>query len=603
MQGDYNWLYSTAAAQHWQIITAKRRSGVVAPLFSLFSNQSIGIGEFPDLNLLVDWCQNTGISIIQLLPLNDVGYAFTPYDAKSSFALEPMYLALEKLRDVPADFAKSIAALRIAFPNGDQRVNYEIKKAKLDLLRQMFDSNTWHDCEVFQDFLSKSEFWLNDYALFKILKQQELDKAWWEWPSEYQDKTSEACQHLYDKNADDVLFQKWLQWQLYEQLILVKAYAKSKNVLIMGDLPFLVSKDSVDVWSNQSYFKLNLASGAPPDMYFADGQKWGMPPYAWDAIAAQKYDYLIQKLNYSENFFDMFRIDHFVGIFRLWTIPLDQSGAAGFFDPQDEALWEEHGKKLLDVMLANTNMFPCAEDLGTVPDCSYKTIREYGLVGMDVQRWQRDWGKTNRYKADHEYRSNSIAAISTHDTCDFQGWWIYEVGTVEAAVFRQSCESHGLDADWLISQLFDLGKSADGRLRWKKELDSEDKLIAVLQRPVDQVWSFVSQYRETFSEQALFWEHVGMTGSVESEFSREFAKKTLEKVNQTVAIFSIQLLQDWLSISALYENMDPRNCRINRPGTISETNWSVVMPVSLESLKTLDINQTILEMNRTSERI
>ncbi|MCK5243284.1 4-alpha-glucanotransferase [bacterium] len=604
MDYDYNWLYTTPAAQHWKKITTSRRAGVVAPLFSLYSRQSIGIGEFSDLSLLIDWCQKTGISIIQLLPLNDVGFTFTPYDAKSSFALEPMYLALEKLHAVPKEaFVKDIAALRKAFPSGTESVNYGIKKAKLKLLQDMFQSQTWENCAAFTSFLKQNEFWLNDYALFKIVKTLHEEKAWWEWPDELQRKAPEACQKLLKKYAVDIFFQKWLQWQLYEQLLSVKAYAQSKNVLLLGDLPLLVSKDSADVWAHQTYFKLNLASGAPPDMYFADGQTWGMPPYAWDVIAKHGYDYLIQKLKYAEHFFDMFRIDHFVGIFRLWTIPLNQSELKGVFDPQEEAVWEQHGKQLLDVMLSNTTMFPCAEDLGTVPDCSYKTIREYGIVGMDVQRWQRDWGNTNRFFADHEFRPNSIAAISTHDTCDLRGWWQYEVGTVEEAVFRQKCQNRGLDADRLIPQIFAQAKSADGRLRWKTELDSEDKFLAVLQRPRDQVRDFLSQYRETFSEREIFWRHVGLTGKAKEEFSREFAKKTLEKVNQTVSIFSIQLLQDWLSLSTLFADKDPREYRINRPGTLGDHNWSMIMPLALETLLELEINTSIREINRNTGRI
>jgi len=113
-----------------------------------------------------------------------------------------------------------------------------------------------------------------------------------------------------------------------------------------------------------------------------------------------------KKLQYAEYFYQLYRIDHFVGIFRIWTI--DPAIHHGAFDPASEALWEAHGKKLLDVMLKNTAMLPCAEDLGTVPDCSYRTLREYGLVGMDVQRWQRWWGKGDAYKEDQDYRVNAI---------------------------------------------------------------------------------------------------------------------------------------------------------------------------------------------------
>jgi len=158
----------------------------------------------------------------------------------------------------------------------------------------------------------------------------------------------------------------------------------------MGDLPFLVSRDSADVWANKNYFKLHLTSGAPPDMYFAMGQKWGMPPYRWEEIEKDKYIYIKEKLKFAANFYNMFRIDHFVGLFRVWTIenntPEEQASLIGNFDPKNKPLWKKSGEKIIDVMIQNPEMLPCAEDLGTVPDCSNKTLEEYGIPGMDVQR-------------------------------------------------------------------------------------------------------------------------------------------------------------------------------------------------------------------------
>ncbi len=154
----------------------------------------------------------------------------------------------------------------------------------------------------------------------------------------------------------------------------------------MGDLPFLVSRDSADVWAYKNYFKLTLSSGAPPDMYFSMGQRWGMPPYSWDNIEAGNYSYIRERLLYAENFFDMFRIDHFIGLFRVWTIdlktPEELKGLYGRFDPEDNYYWEEHGKKILEVINNSTTMLACAEDLGTVPDCSDKVLKEFSVTSI-----------------------------------------------------------------------------------------------------------------------------------------------------------------------------------------------------------------------------
>jgi len=604
----YQWLYTTPAGKQWERIGAQRRAGVAVPLFSLYSRQSIGIGDLMNIPLLVDWCRETGLSIIQLLPLNDTGFNFTPYAAQSTFALEPMYLSLEKLCELDtAAFAPQLHDMRMQFPAGQQRVDYQIKAAKLKILQNMFKSKSWEKSKRFQEFQSKNDFWLDDYALFKVIKNNQQEKAWWEWPEDLKKLTPKLLAAFRQRYKEALTFQKWLQWQLYEQFIVVQSYAQSKNVWLMGDLPFLVSKDSADVWARQHYFKLHLSAGAPPDIYYADGQRWGMPPYNWDAIAANNYDYLINKLQYAENFYDLFRIDHFVGIFRIWTIPVLESanhtGTQGVFDPAEEADWEKHGRKLLDVMLANTRMLPCAEDLGTVPDCSYKVIREYGLVGTDVQRWQRHWGKSYDFKGDEEFRLNAIATGSTHDTMDLRGWWEYEIGTIDEMVFRHKCLNRGLDSDWLIDQLFDTEKSVEGRLRWKTEIRSLDQFLSYLKRSPEQVGDFISLFHETINEREKFWHHIGMSGEVYDHFSPALAEKTLEKINKTVSIFSIQLLQDWLATGEVFSNTDAREYRINRPGTVSDKNWSIVLPLSLEALLKLEVNQTIRDIIKRTARI
>ncbi|MBN1595347.1 4-alpha-glucanotransferase [candidate division FCPU426 bacterium] len=604
----YDWLYHTPTGRHWERICARRRAGVAVPLFSLFSGNSIGSGEIPDLRLLIDWCGKTGLSIIQLLPLNDVGFSFTPYDAKSSFALDPLYLSLYHLAGIDfAPWQKEIEELRKRFPGGQKRVDYAVKGAKLELLWKLFLSGDWSRCSDFAQYQERNIFWLEDYARFKVCKERQGETAWWEWPEELRLQGMVFPDHIIAGHQRQIEFQKWLQWQLFQQMQNIKAYAKKNDVLLLGDLPFLVSRDSADVWARQSYFKLHLAAGAPPDMYYANGQRWGMPPYDWEAMAGGQYDYLIQKLKYSENFYDLYRIDHFIGVFRIWTIPLaepgDNAGKNGVFDPPAEDQWEQHGRKLLDVMIQNTIMLPCAEDLGTVPDCSYTVVKDHGIVGMDVQRWQRDWGKTNDFKTSEEYRQNAIATVSTHDTFDLRGWWEFEVNTVDEMGLRNKCRTHGLDSEVIIDRLIDRKHSLEGRLRWKKEIQSQEQVLAVLERDADKVNDIINMFRETVDERKKFLAHLKWRKTAAGKMSRVLAKKILAKINEAVSIFSIHLLQDWLSFTHLFDSLDPRQARINRPGTNSADNWSVVMPLSLEALLELKENEDIKEICRKSGRI
>ena len=311
-------MLKTLTGEKWNRIGIQRRSGVAVPLFSVYSSRSIGIGEFRDIKYLIRWCKATGMSILQFLPMNDVGDDFAPYNAVSSFALEPMYIAINKLKNVNlAPFKKEIRKLKKMYTCGSNRINYKIKKEKLDLLWKIYNRSYVNRINKFEKFKTENLYWLRNYALYKVIKEKQSNKKWEEWEYTYKTKNEESLKEFEKSNLKRIIFIYWIQWQLFEQFKLVKDYAQKKGLLLIGDLPFLVARDSSDVWANQKYFKLHLCSGAPPDMYFAMGQRWGMPPYNWDEIEKDKYIYIIERLKYAENFYDMYRIDHFVGLFRV----------------------------------------------------------------------------------------------------------------------------------------------------------------------------------------------------------------------------------------------------------------------------------------------
>jgi 4-alpha-glucanotransferase len=603
---DYKSFLQTPSRPHWDRVGLRRRAGVCAPLFSLHSQNSVGIGEIPDLRLLVDWCKATGLSIIQLLPLNDVGYDFAPYSAQSSFAMDPMYLSLRKLLGVDVDlFEKDIHEMAQRFPIGE-RVNYGIKGEKMALLWRMFDQRNKPEDPRFQLYRRRTAFWLRDDALFKILKQRYKGAAWEEWPEQYRARNPQALDSLVREERESVRFHEWVQWQLYEQFLDVKGYAKSQGVFLMGDMPFLVARDSADVWSHTNYFKLDMLSGAPPDLYFASGQRWGMPAYNWPAMADADYDYLERKLRYAENFYDMYRVDHVIGVFRLFTIPssspAEREGLDGAFDPLDENLWEEHGRRLLEVMLKSTRMLPCGEDLGTVPPCSFKVLRELAIPGIDVQRWARDWGKTFEFLPPEAYRPNSITVCSTHDMCVLSAWWKYETSTVDDFFFKMKCRGRQLPEDVLKEKLFDATREAHGRIHWRSEINSEEALLGALGLRAEEAVDFLDMFRSSRWERELFWKYLGFEGLPEEEPGAEFYRRVLEKMGQTASIFSVQLIQDWLSIRDGLKGLDPWDIRFNLPGSVGDHNWSFVIPQSLEELNAWSGNGDILDVNKSTGR-
>jgi len=603
----YQALLSDRTRAHWDKIGLKRRSGVAAPLFSLYSKQSTGVGEIPDLKLLIDWCLQTGLSILQLLPMNDVGYNFRPYDGESSFALEPLYIAPGRLRGVANDaYVNEVNKLKAQFPVGTGRVDYGIKQAKMDLLGRVFAELGEINEPAFEAFKQANAYWLTDYAVFKTLKEKMNGSSWENWPQAWKTRQPEAMEAFKQENRDRVQFQVWLQWQLAEQFRDVKTYAEDKGVFLMGDLPFLVSRDSADVWGHQDYFKVELCSGAPPDPYYANGQRWGMPAYRWDVIASQGYDYLAQKMRCAANYYDLYRIDHFVGLFRLWVIadsePLENEGLNGHFDPSDEGFWEEHGKRILHVMLENTDMLPCAEDLGTVPACSYRVLEGYGIPGMDVQRWVRDWDATYDFKAGAGYRKHSLTTIATHDMAGLRAWWEFEAGRVDETLFKRMCSGRGLNLEEVKALLFDSAESSHGRLKWRAELKTVDQLVSALGRRAEELGDFISLFLSTVDEREKFLRYLGIKTDFKAVDAGELEARALRRSAETASIFNVQLLLDWLSIDGEF-HYDTWHSRINFPGTLGDQNWTVTLPMPLEDLTRFQSNSKILKINQETGRI
>ncbi|MFA5038977.1 MAG: 4-alpha-glucanotransferase [Candidatus Omnitrophota bacterium] len=603
----YEDLLTKITASQWKRLGIKKRAGVAVPLFSIYSNESAGIGELPDLKLLVDWCRNTNMSIIQLLPMNDTGFGFRPYDAQSMFALEPVYLSVGALEGVESgSFFEELQKIKKDFPCGGGRVNYKVKEAKLKLLWKIFQSVKNTPSKAFQSFIRAQRYWLEDYALFKVIKEKNGEKCWEEWEEGLKNRQEKALSSFRDIHKDSILFHQWLQWQLFEQFLKARAYAVKNGVFLMGDIPFLVSRDSADVWSRQDYFKLDFASGAPPDLLYSNGQRWGMPPFHWGHIGAHQYDYVIEKLRFAQNFYDLYRIDHVVGVFRLWTIPLSEpaetGGLNGVFDPKDEQVWEEHGRQLLSLMINNSTMLACAEDLGTVPEACFKTLKELGIPGIDVQRWMRDWNKTYDFKAPEDYRPCALATIATHDLSNLCAWWLYECATVDEGLFKRNCLKKSIRLDDVREKLFDLAASSHGRLRWKKEIDSPEVFLSILGLPEKEAWDLLDMYKGSIREQEQFLAFLGQENGGAHQLCRaDFIKQALVMISRSSCIFSIQLIQDYLSTDPLYD-VDPWDNRINFPGTLSDKNWTLALLVPLEDILSLPINTVLKAIHKDSGR-
>ncbi|MCX5707512.1 MAG: 4-alpha-glucanotransferase [Candidatus Omnitrophica bacterium] len=598
-------LLATYSRKKWEKIKTGKRSGVLVPLFSVYSQDSIGIGDLVDLRSLIDWCQISGNSILQLLPMNEMGMSFCPYDSTSSFALEPLYLNLNRLPGAGKKALKSrISELKNSFPVGKLYVDYRLKAEKLKVLWDIFDKAE-DDSPAFKKFIRENSYWLDDFALFNTLKFLEQGKAWFDWEEKYRDRDPSALQTLLGEQERTVLFHKWLQWQLYQQFKEVRDYAKEKNILLKGDLPILVSRDSADAWAHPEYFKLDFVAGAPPDMYCAKGQRWGTPTYNWEKIFSDGGVYLEEKLKYAENFYDILRIDHVVGLFRIWSIPYhdpeENMGLHGTFDPKDEHLWEAHGRKILSFMLNNTGILLCAEDLGVIPKSCPKALKELGIPGNEVQRWTKEWDSRHDFLQPEEYREFAVAMLSTHDTTNWPAWWENEAGTVDEKLFVRKCLERGIDFSLAKEKFFHPELSRHGRLRWLDEIDSVDLLVHNLGKSHGELRDFIDLYKNSYHEKEKLWKLLGLSGEMREACDKETVKAILQYVLGSASVFVINLITDWLYLGDNFKD-DAYIYRYNTPGTVNDRNWSLVLPVSLEKLLEADNNSEILSMIKEAGR-
>ncbi len=600
-------LGSTVSKNKWESLGMVRRAGALVPLFSVYSAKSLGIGDLSDLKLLIDWCGKTGNSILQLLPMNEVGSTFCPYDAISSFAIEPSYISIAAIPGFSGN--KSVAAkikdIEKRFPAGSAYVDYGIKRAKEDMLWDMYKNGAGPNSKELKKFEEKNGYWLDDFALFKVIKDYHKGLPWYEWENKYKTRDRVKLGAFRKEHEKELSFQRWVQWVAFCQFADAKAYAEAKGVKICGDLPILISRDSADVWAHPEFFKLEFAAGAPPDMYCAKGQRWGMPTYNWDNIASNDYRYHKEKLKFAENFYDILRIDHVVGMFRIWSIPygdpLENEGLNGFFDPKEEKDWEAHGRTILSVMLENTNMLLTAEDLGMIPRTCPQNLKEFGIPGNDVQRWTKDWQTKHDFLEGEEYRLLSVAMLSTHDTTNWAAWWENEAGTVDQALFIRKCLERKIDYAAAQDKLFDGARSKHGRLRWLDSVESAESLISILGKRREEVMDFIELYDNTYREKEKLWKHLGMKGAMKEKAGPETVKAAFSITLNSRSIFCIELLVDYLMIGGIFKG-DPYRYRVNRPGTISKENWSLVVPLPLEKLVGHNICGEIRDMVVSSGR-
>lgn len=694
------------------VINASRKiSGLAVPLLALRGSPESACGEYPDLAVLGAVARQWGLSLIQLLPLNDTGTGTSPYSALSACALHPIHISLKQAADsmqrlgrpLEPAFADMLAKAdrEIGGQWGSrERVAYrEVLEAKISALRAVWDaeknacaSTAERPCVVLAEAFAERESWARPYACFIALKRSFGGAPWWEWPR-MRDPGPEDIEGLWNDASigEEARFWLWLQVLAEEQLGRAARTVTGCGIDIMGDIPILLAKDSADVWYRRQIFNLDRQAGAPPDMYAPKGQNWGFPLYDWDALQREGYAFWKERLSIADRFYTAYRLDHVLGFFRIWSISVYEEDAflgayvpaerllrsqleADGFSPEritwitkphvplsrieeaerrlvEEALaaggpalaeccrqelaglrarllkrignealflfdpgirgtadiyaavrdaarrcgetgaafsryaetleewwfdrmlyeaepgcfvfqwmfreatawrslcaeekayfeqarvrmetrsietWELQGRKILGMLKSATGMQPFAEDLGAVPPCVPEVLKKMAIPGLSVVRWERYWDRPGSpYVAFDAYRRNSLVCTSVHDSTCLRQWWEEEADR---------------------PALWNLFGSMAGR---------DPLLASLLASCPDEAPASLGP-----KEAAVFLRATALASSM-------------------TAVFPVQ---DILACHETFRAADPRQERINVPGTQFDTNWTYRMPVDLPAL-------------------
>ncbi len=321
--------------------TPWRGAGVAIPVFSLRSEEDFGVGEFYDIKMLVDWAAKTGQRFIQMLPINDTTMTHTwtdsyPYKANSIFALHPMYLRLKEMGTLSDKERQAYYDNLAKELNALEEVDYErVNNAKIAYTRELFAEVGEKSCKapMFRKFVKENASWLIPYAAFCVLRDRNGSADFSKW-GEYAEYDETAVADFVKENQCDINYVCWIQYHLDKQMRAVRDYAHAHGVAIKGDIPIGISRNSVDAWISPRLFNLDCQAGAPPDDFSVLGQNWGLPTYNWEEMNRDGFAWWKARFRKMAEYFDVYRIDHVLGFFRIWQIPIDQlHGLLGVFNP------------------------------------------------------------------------------------------------------------------------------------------------------------------------------------------------------------------------------------------------------------------------------
>lgn len=403
---------------NYKELNYKRGSGILMHISSLPGKYGIGtFGE--EAYDFVDFLELAKQKYWQVLPLGPTGYGDSPYQSYSSFAGNPYFIDLESLEKdglIENDY-------RFDDYGDPEKANYEkVALLKVEVLKDAFKRSRSRDLHGFTAFLEQEKYWLEDYALFMAIKEDQNGIPWYEWDENLKNREEDALNQKKQELKELIDYQYFIQFLFYRQYGKLKKYANEKGIKIIGDLPIYVAHDSCDAWKDTRIFQLDESldlkyqGGCPPDSFSEDGQTWGNPVYNWDILKEENYVWWMERLGASLKLFDILRLDHFRGFESYWRIPAGEKSAKNGEWVQGPA--NDFFDKVKEV-------FPdreiIAEDLGYMTEEVTEMRKRTGYPGMKVLQFAFDVSEESEYLP-HNVERNWVMYTGTHDNDTLGGW-------------------------------------------------------------------------------------------------------------------------------------------------------------------------------------
>jgi 4-alpha-glucanotransferase len=617
--------------------------GVAIPVFSLRTDESCGTGEFLDLIPFSDWCRESGLDLIQILPVNDTGLNNSPYSAISAFALNPLYVRIGAIPEA-ASYKGELSTLRTKLEKKKHLSYRQTVREKLALLKKIYADNR-KEIIGREDLVQwlKENRWCPSYALFSLIRERNNFKAWKNWPAE-QDIQREHREQLFSAEEKETWFYVWLQFHLEKQLKSAADHIKSNGQYLKGDLPILMSDDSCDVWANRRIFQLDKKAGAPPDVYSEEGQNWGFPTYNWPVLQDDQYHWWKERILNAAGYYHAYRIDHVLGFFRIWTIPESAvSAKMGYYDPfshikaeelrhlgfnDGRIVWltqphvpgqeirnncREESRHVIETcfsQIGKEDLYLFKEELRDesqiarlefTPDTIrflLDGLRNITLlpVGPDIYFPVWTYTASRAYNTLSEFERFSLDALITKKYSEAEYIWENHgteiLSKLTAASDMLVCaEDLGVVPRCVPEVLRRLGILSLKVVPWTRDYEKPDHpCIPFAEYPENSVCTTSVHDSETLRQWLKTAETrkdqqtealFGLNG-LEGWDKPEVIEKVISQVLGSGSSLVIFPVQDILAVFPRYADKDPSRERINIPGTVSDENWSWRIPGTVE---------------------